>query len=288
MATPFAIGGGAEMSLNSSPIITLLTDFGDFYPGVMKGNILKFLKMLNSKLNVRIIDVTHSIKQQDVIEGAFLLLNSYKFFPPSIHVAVVDPGVGGERQALVVECREHVFIGPDNGLLYPAFRDAELERIWKINRDKINRLVNHVSNTFHGRDIFAPAAAHMLADRISDIAEEINDQKEAYCKLELFEYSPDLENSGQKGNKIQCRILHIDRFGNAVTNLKKEFIDKINPKSFYISGQKFPLVEYYSEVEKGYPLSLIGSFDTLEFGLREGNFSRTYGIENGLLELRFE
>jgi len=266
------------MTLTERKLVTVLTDFGDFYPGIMKGNILKSLESMKIDVNVEIIDITHSINPQDIYEGAFLLLNSYRFFPPAIHIAVVDPGVGGKRDSLIVECQEHTFIGPDNGLLYPASQKAGVKRLWKIDESKFN----NVSSTFHGRDIFAPSTAFVIADKIPEIASEIKDMG-GFKELELFDY-----RLSEDGAEVECRILFIDKFGNAVTNLKREIVEKLNPKSFYISERKFPLVEYYSEVEKGSPLSLIGSFGTLEFGLREGNFSKKYGIGNGLLEFRFE
>jgi len=248
--------------------ITLLTDFGDFYPGVMKGVILKIFP------NANIIDITHSIEPQNIMQGAFLLLNSYSFFPPAIHVAVVDPGVGSERKALIVECSDHIFIGPDNGILYPACENAGIERIWGIREDIASRFSGQLSRTFHGRDVFAPAAAFAAMGKIEEIAEPESEMK----KIDLFDYRIE-------GDTVVCRIIFIDRFGNAVTNLRREVVEELNAKGFYINGVKFPLVERYSDVEVDMPLSIIGSFETLELSVRNGDASKRFGLKSGLIKL---
>ncbi|MBC7109691.1 MAG: SAM-dependent chlorinase/fluorinase, partial [Archaeoglobi archaeon] len=127
-------------------LITLLTDFGDFYPGVMKGVILKI------NPHARIIDLSHSVSPQNVKEGAFLLLSAAPYFPDgTIHVAVVDPTVGTERKALMIEAGNQILIGPDNGLLIPAARKLGDFKVYEI-------LIEAESRTFHGRDVFAVAA----------------------------------------------------------------------------------------------------------------------------------
>jgi len=249
--------------------ITLLTDFGDFYPGVMKGIILKLAP------EATVIDITHGVEPQNVYQGAFLLLNSYKFFPPSIHVAVVDPGVGSDRSAIAVECRNHVFIGPDNGILYPACTEDGIKKIWKIKEEETFSLASR-STTFHGRDVFAPAAALAFMDRLGEIAEKI----EAMQKLEIFDYDVCKD-------KIRARIIYIDRFGNAITNVPKEVVEELDAKGFYVNGVDFPLVETYSCVKEGEPLALIGSFGTLELGVRNGSASEVYGLTSGEVVLKW-
>jgi S-adenosylmethionine hydrolase len=249
-------------------IVTLLTDFGDYYPGVMKGVMLKRMP------DLRIVDITHSVEPQNVLQGAFLLYNSYRFFPPSIHIAVVDPGVGGKRDAILIESKNHVFVGPDNGILHSSAAEDGIEAIWKIKEEKIDM---EISSTFHGRDVFAPAVCHYLNGEIEEIAEKKKDMVE----MDIFECEI-------KGDRIRCRVIFTDRFGNAVTNLRKEIISKLNPKAFYVSGQKFPLVKSYSDVDRGEPLSIIGSFNSLELSIREGNASEEFNLKNGLIELEFE
>jgi len=249
-------------------LVTLITDFGDYYPGVMKGIILKHIP------DLRIIDITHSVEPQNVLQGAFLLYNSYRYFPPSIHVAVVDPGVGGRRDAILVECKNHVFVAPDNGILYPSAAEDRMENIWKIREEKIDM---EISSTFHGRDVFAPAVCHYIKGEIEEIAEK----KKNIVEMDIFDC--EIEES-----RIKCRIIFIDRFGNAITNLRKEIINELNPKAFYMAGQKFPLVKSYSDVGKGSPLSIIGSFNSLELSIREGNASEKFNLRSGLTELEFE
>ncbi len=248
-------------------IVTLLTDFGDFYPGVMKGVILKI------NPNAKIVDITHSIEPQNVYQGAFLLFHSYKFFPKAVHVAVVDPGVGSDRAALVLECENHTFIGPDNGILYPSAREDGIRRVWIIDEDKTSRLTGELSATFHGRDVFAPASAYASIGRLEDIAEPYDGEIE---KLELDDYDI-------TGEKLKCRIVFIDRFGNAITNVRAE--DIRGAKGFYFKGERIPMVGTYSDVESGEPLALIGSFGTLELSIRDGSFAEEFGVRSGEIEL---
>jgi len=257
--------------MNEKKIVTLLTDFGDYYPGVMKGVILKYSP------ETKIIDITHSVEPQNIYQGAFLLLNSYRYFPPSIHVAVVDPGVGTERDAVIVECDEHSFIAPDNGVIYPACEEAGIRTVWRIREEAITEYSSAISKTFHGRDVFAPAIACYIHGNVDKIAERMKKLQ----KIDIFDYSI-------SDQEAKCRVLYIDRFGNAVTNLKKEVVEDINPKAFYVSGQKFPLVNNYSDVGKGEKLSIIGSFDTLELSLREGDLSKSTKISSGWINLEFD
>ncbi len=249
-------------------VITLLTDFGDFYPGVMKGVILKICP------DAKIIDITHSVEPQNIYQGAFLLYHSYRFFPSAVHVAVVDPGVGSERLALAIECKNYIFIGPDNGILYPSATDDGIRRVWVIDEDKTSRITGELSTTFHGRDVFAPASAYAALGKLDEIAEPFEGEIE---KLELFDYK--IENE-----TIECRVIFIDRFGNAITNVKAE--DLRNAKGFYIGETYVPMVNTYSDVEIGEPLALIGSFGTLELSVRNGSFADMFGVRSGKFKMR--
>ena len=248
-------------------VVTLLTDFGDYYPGIMKGVILKICP------NARIVDITHSVEPQNVYQGAFLLYHSYRFFPESVHIAVVDPGVGSDRRALIVECREHIFVGPDNGILYPSAKENGIKRIWRINESKTSRFTGTLSSTFHGRDVFAPASALALLGRIDEIAEPCKEMVE----LELYDYRIN-------GDLLECRVIYIDRFGNAVTNVREE--DIVDAKGFYVNGKYVPIVRTYSDVAVGEPLALIGSFGTLELSVRNGSFANSFGIKSGRFRMR--
>ena len=246
-------------------VIALLTDFGDYYPGVMKGVIRKLT-------DAEIIDITHEVTPQNVVEGAFLLYNAYKFFPQdTIFVAVVDPGVGSKRKAVVIETRNYYFVCPDNGIAYPSAKEDGVVRIYQID-ESIHELVGDLSATFHGRDVFAPAAA-LLSKGDYKYFKEIGEIKE----LNIF----DVEVSE---GEIKCNVVHIDRFGNVVTNVRDSIVDgKI--KKIYFNDLEIPIVRTYSDVGIGEPLALIGSFGTLELSIREGNFAKKYRVKHGILRL---
>lgn len=245
-------------------IITMLTDFGDFYPGVMKGVILRIAP------DAKIIDITHSVEPQNVFQGAFLLYHSYRFFKNAIHVAIVDPGVGGERKALVIETKHNYFVAPNNGIAYPSAQKDGICRIFEIDK-KISELVGELSTTFHGRDIFAPAAALLLKKDFSYF-KEINEMK----TLNIFEYSI-------SGTRISAKIAFVDRFGNIVTNIPAKAVS--GAKGFILEGVEFPMEKCYEDVEVGKPLALIGSFGTLELSIRNGSALELLKIRRKEIEL---
>jgi hypothetical protein len=248
-------------------VVTLLTDFGEYYPGVMKGVIMRISP------DVRIVDLTHEVEPQNVFQGAFLLYHAYRYFENAVHVAVVDPGVGGDRRAIVVITENQCFVGPDNGILYPSASEDGIKKVYRIRED-ISELVGELSTTFHGRDVFAPAAALVSHGRLEKYFEEVD----GIVKLDLFDYSIEDE-------RVRCRVAYVDRFGNIVTNLRRE---EVRAKAFYLSGIEFPLVRTYSDVDIGEPLALIGSFGTVELSVREGNAAELTGIRKGGVEIRLE
>ncbi|MEM0351305.1 MAG: SAM-dependent chlorinase/fluorinase [Archaeoglobaceae archaeon] len=245
-------------------IITLLTDFGDFYPGVMKGIIHSIAP------GATIVDITHSVEPQNVFQGAFLLYHSYKYFRNAIHIAVVDPGVGGKRRAIVVQTKNHFFVAPDNGLVYPSAAEDGILKIFEIDY-RISELVGELSNTFHGRDIFAPCAALILRGDFSYLKETKNLEK-----LEIFDFK-------KVGNKIIGKIAFVDRFGNIITNIPASAVRGV--KFFKVSDVVFPMVRTYEDVALYEPLALIGSFGTLEFSVREGNASDLLKMRRGIIEV---
>ena len=193
------------------PIITLLTDFGtrDYFVGAMKGVILS----LNP--DATIVDITHEIPPQGIQAAAFNLLACYRNFPArTIHVSVVDPGVGSNRNAIIVECANQFFIGPDNGLFSWIIEREGNFSAWQITNEKFFR--NPVSPTFHGRDVFAPIAAALSTGTFPD------------------EFGPPLENfvtlppisPRTRADAIEGSIIHIDRFGNCITNFSAEHINE--------------------------------------------------------------
>src|ERR1051326_287361 len=189
---------------NRKSIITLLTDFGahDYFVGALKGAILS----INTE--VQIVDITHDVPPQDTEAAAFNLLAFYKDFPSgTVHVVVVDPGVGSARRAIVVQCADQLFVGPDNSLFsWLCERDGKYKARHVTNEAFLRE---HVSTTFHGRDVFAPIAAHLSSGTSPD---ELGPLVLDMVSLEAL--GPRVKNNGVEG-----RIIHIDRFGNCITNL---------------------------------------------------------------------
>lgn len=186
-------------------LITLLTDFGtaDYFVGAMKGVVLSV------NPNALIVDITHEIPPHDIQAGAFTLLAVYKNFPPgTIHVAVVDPGVGSSRRPVLAVIGEQFFVGPDNGLFGYIYEREPNGRVLHLTRERYFR--QPVSATFHGRDIFAPVAA-ALSNGVepAELGDEIND----YVRL-----APLAPHASGDGN-LSASIIHIDRFGNCVTSI---------------------------------------------------------------------
>ncbi|HZS44901.1 MAG TPA: SAM-dependent chlorinase/fluorinase [Blastocatellia bacterium] len=192
------------MAEQRQPLITLLTDFGttDYYVGAMKGAIISI------NPGVEIVDLTHQITAQDIYAGAFTLRCAYDTFPLwTIHVAVVDPGVGSARRPILVMTDRYNFIGPDNGIFSYIYQTENVNRVIHLSSTHYYR--QPVSNTFHGRDIFGPCAA-WLAKGIepSKMGEEIKD----YTKFTL-------PQPRVNGTQVQGHVVHVDRFGNCITNL---------------------------------------------------------------------
>jgi S-adenosylmethionine hydrolase len=190
-------------------LITLTTDFGlGEYVAAMKGVIL------NINLDVKIIDIMHMIRSQDVKEGAYVLYSTAPYFPNAIHVGVVDPGVGTQRKAILIECERGILVGPDNGLLIPCARKLGIKNIYEItNKSYMNE---PISDTFHGRDIFAPAAAFISKGvSVDEFGEPISDFVD--LKLEEYEEGDDF---------IKGKFLFLDRFGNLIFSIPKEVLLK--------------------------------------------------------------
>ena len=253
-----------------SSIISLMTDFGvqDGFVGTMKGVILGI------NPDVSIVDLTHDITPQDVDEAAFLLRNAYPYFPSgTIHVVVVDPGVGTERPAIIVETSNALFVGPDNGVFAYIYRMESRIRVTHItNRDYC---LSDLSHTFHGRDVFAPVAAHLSCGvKASDCGAEIHD----YVRGEIPE--PMVSQ-----NHIQGHVVHIDRFGNVITDIpEKEFLDMTHGRTFLLTiadTRIDRLSVSYADVPNGDPLAIIGSAGLLEIAINGDDAAQTLGITRG-------
>lgn len=247
--------------------ITLITDFGlsDHYVGVMKGVILS----INRK--IQIVDISHEIDSQDVAQAAYLLKQSYSFFPAgSIHVIVVDPGVGSNRPIIAADAGGYTFLAPDNGALKYIFDFYPDAKVFHVNNSKY--ILKNVSNTFHGRDIFSPVAAHLsLGVGLDDIGEPTNN---------FIVGNIAVPTVGQI--EITGEIVYIDRFGNGVTNIDGSLIQQSPGKTVIVKGKKIGTIsKTYSEHPKGMLLALIGSSGTLEISVNHGNAQNKLNLKTG-------
>ena len=255
------------------PIITLLSDFGlkDPYVAEMKAAILNICP------KARIIDITHQIEKFNIRMGAFILASASPYFPKgTIHVAVVDPGVGTTRRAIIVETSNGLFVGPDNGPLMLAAENLGIKHVYEIRSRRY--MLPKVSRTFHGRDIFAPAAAH-LANGVSlrEFGPEIKDY-----------IVPEYAKPITKGGKIVGEILHIDNFGNLITNISEDFLSEVSVvegdsvrATFEDKSFELKICKAYGEVNKGEPLAIIGSHKFLEFSVNLGSAAEHFGLKVG-------
>lgn len=255
----------------AQPLITLLTDFGlqDEYVGVMKGVILSI------QPNAQIVDICHDIPPQNVLAAASMIEAAYGYFPAgSIHVLVIDPGVGTQRRLIAVQAEGHTFLAPDNGLLTHILKKKPLEDIRLI--DQREWYLPHVSNTFHGRDIFAPVAAHLANGRPFQLIGPAIDPSSCILLNGLrTRYSED--------GTIHGTILYVDRFGNLVTNVTQEDIDRLSASGdnliIRIGGHQIEgLQRSYGFVPKESPLALIGSRGRLEIAICGGNAAQKLGV----------
>lgn len=252
-------------------IITLTTDFGhsDPFVGAMKGVILGIAPQAT------IVDLCHEVPPQDLRAGAFLLESAFPYFPAgTIHVVVVDPGVGSERAPIAVETEEHRFVGPDNGLIPAAIEGhATVRRSVRLSRVEYHR--QPVSNTFHGRDIFAPVAAH-LANGVP--LEELGEPLE--CLRALEQPKP-----ARAGEEMVLHVVHVDRFGNLVTDLRAGDLRElagIGPVRFLAGSAEIDgISRTYADVGKGDPVAYFGSSGRLEIAVREGNAAEALGVGVG-------
>lgn len=241
-------------------IITLLTDFGyaDPYVASMKGVILGI------NPDVQIVDISHNVTPQNINEAAFILKRSYPFFPKgTIHVVVVDPGVGSNRSIFAVKSDSAIFLAPDNAVLKYVFDDGPVEVYQITNRDYFR---DNVSHTFHGRDIFAPVAAHIS----KGISLEILGRP--FADYVTGKVSKPVVDANEK---ITGEVVYIDRFGNGITNIEGHLLAgrkqiQLHVKSITIRE----LSSRYTDVPAGKPLALIGSGNTLEISVHQGNASR--------------
>jgi len=256
------------------PIITLLSDFGlkDPYVAEMKASILRISP------DARIIDISHLIDRFDVRMGAFMLASAASYFPDgTIHVGVVDPSVGTERRALIVRTKRYFYVGPDNGLLMLAAEKDGISQVYTITNPAF--MLRKVSSTFHGRDVFAPAAAHLANGKPpTKFGPEIKNYKR-----------PPFSKPTMRADKeLMGEVLHIDDFGNLITNLTSSDLEKSGirikkPLSIRLRDKllRLDFCRAYGEAPPKSTLALIGSHDFLEIAVNQGNASRKLQVKAG-------
>jgi S-adenosylmethionine hydrolase len=256
-----------------NPIITLTTDFGykDPFIGIIKGVILK----INPA--AKVFDITHGISPQNIFEASLVLELSFNNFPhDTIHVAIVDPGVGSARRPILAVTENYYFIGPDNGIFSRIF--ALSERLTVFHITAAHYFLKQDGSTFQGKDIFAPIAGSLSKGvSITNFGDPITDFKKISIPL------PQLTGK----NVLDGEVIYIDRFGNTMTNVHTEKIremtgnNDVKPVKVLVKGKEVPFKNYYAQASDTGLYSLINSFGYLELFVRNGNAARTFGIKVG-------
>ncbi|MCS6768961.1 MAG: SAM-dependent chlorinase/fluorinase [Candidatus Caldarchaeum sp.] len=249
-------------------LVALLTDYGlrDTYVSEVKAVLLKH------RPDLTLVDITHEVESFNTLEGAFLLELAARTFPDrTAFLAVVDPGVGGERNALLVEtARGRLFTGPDTGLLYPAVQDDGVETVWRIKTETLE----DVSPTFHGRDVFARVLGKVLAgENWMEHVERLKTMK-----------SLSLPEPRWLKDSVEATVLHVDRFGNVILNIKNNL-----PKGWRSADvaagekslEKVPIVSYYAQTAVGQPALLVGGTGFLEVSVNMGSAAQKLGVKPG-------
>jgi S-adenosylmethionine hydrolase len=260
--------------MQHNSVITLTSDFGhkDPFVGIMKGVILNINPFVN------IVDITHEISPQNILEAAITIEMSFETFPyKTIHVVVVDPGVGSVRRPILVITDHYYFIGPDNGIFSQIYR-LRNETLSVVHITSEHYFMPDRSATFHGRDIFAPVAA-WLSKGIdsSKFGDPINDYVSINVPVPII----------QEENIVEGEVIYIDRFGNAATNIKAQTMENIlkdktgRRLKVLVKGKEAPFKNYYADAEDQGLYSLINSFGYLEFFVFRGNASLEFGIAVG-------
>ena len=259
-------------------IITFLTDFGvhDSYVAQMKG-------VAAGITSTQLIDITHAITPHNIREGAFILQSAVPYFPVgTIHVAVVDPGVGTDRKGLIITTPNHVLVGPDNGLLLPAAHLLDTFTVYEITNTQF--MMSSPSNTFHGRDIFTPIAAH-IARGVP--FQELGTQTDTFIDLSFGQ-------AVYNEKSVTGKVIYCDGFGNIITNIagmqllktlkfKKKVMAFIGENPYEI-----PFVPAYGFVKKGTIVGTIGSSHFFEIGINQGNAAKKLKIkEDETIKLLF-
>ena len=263
----------ARLGSRDRPVVALLTDFGhrDPFVGIMKGVILRLCP------TAALVDLCHETAAYDILGASFLLQSAVRFFPPgTIHVAVVDPGVGGPRRPIVAQIGDQVFVAPDNGVLSYPMASGAVRTIRAITAREY--LLPEVSATFHGRDVFAPVAGHLACGvPLERSGPEVADP------VGLPIPRPRRDPSGQ----LAGEVVWIDGFGNCITNITREDLEACRggqtgrPRVLLAGREVGPVVRFFGEVGLGGGGAILGSLGYLELFLNQGNLARQWAVVPG-------
>lgn len=251
-------------------VLTITTDFGHKGPfaAVMKGVILGRFPA------ARIVDLTHEIPAHWPPEAGFWIARSYRYFPAgSVHLAIVDPGVGTEREILIALHDDHLFMAPDNGLLATLLNGANDPLVYRLRQDALAPLgIGQPSLTFHGRDIFAPLAAEFAAGRLQP----------ADVGIRTSQWIPGwLDEPEVTSGKVTGVIITVDSFGNLISNIDRSLFADFAAPVAVLAGHRFELMPTYGRVRPGEYLALVNSFDVLEIARAEGSAADGLGTDRG-------
>jgi S-adenosyl-L-methionine hydrolase (adenosine-forming) len=253
------------------PVVTLTTDYGmnDHLVGAMKGVILSI------NPDVQIVDITHNVIPYDILDGALTIGQAYNYFPPrTIHIVVVDPGVGTTRRPILVASDLHYLVAPDNGVLSSVYDQSQSLYGWHITAEHYFR--NPVSNTFHGRDIFAPVAAWLSKSwQTSSFGDPVTD----FIRFAI-------PKPKAAGNTVKGVILRIDSFGNLMTNFTPQDFPALADPSAKITisignAQIGKILPTFAQGQPGEPVGVMGSSGYLEIAVNKGNAARTLSVARG-------
>jgi S-adenosyl-L-methionine hydrolase (adenosine-forming) len=250
-------------------VITLTTDFGarDWFVGTMKGVIASIAPQ------TKVIDLTHDLPQGDIRGGAFALATSHRFFPKgTVHLVVVDPGVGSRRKAIAVQTAGSLFVGPDNGVLSWALAKEKIRYICSLENETY--FLRPISRTFHGRDVFAPVAAHL--------SRGVPIQKLGPALKEFA--SLDWPEPCERRSSVVGEVVYIDRFGNAITNLQGGLVRDSSEATCEVhAGRRrvCPVKTHYQAVAPNFPVAVVGSSGLVEIAVNGGAAEKALGLRIG-------
>jgi S-adenosyl-L-methionine hydrolase (adenosine-forming) len=270
MSYPDISAGDYPTGIKPSGVITITTDFGHQGPfvGVMKGRILSRFA------EAKIVDLTHEIVVHWPAEAGFWLARSFEYFPPgTVHIAVVDPGVGTSRDIVCVIARGHVFLAPDNGLLAPIVDRNPGAVIFRLSGSQLARFgISRPSATFHGRDIFAPIAAEVAAGRCApeSLGERVSTLVPSW-----------VDEPTTEAFSVTGVVITIDNFGNLISNIDGSLIERFRLPLVHAGNHSFPLLRTYGDTRPGEYLALVNSFGVIEIARAEQSAAEGLGLSRG-------